>query len=416
MKKAKRKASWKAKLLLACFPLFLVLLAEAVLWIFGVEPSWDFDVPVLAEKIQQVNFVEGDFHAALETQEYQLLRSNYALYDSDRTLFWKLKPDFSEEIYNFMSPLILNPTLLKKGLYEKAKFRAEVGPHRYALPEFVQRKEEGVFRLVCIGDSNTFGWGVNPDESYPRVLAGLLKEKLPDRKVEVINMGVPGYTSLQGRVLTEEQVEELEADLVIVAYGFNDRWSVARTDAEQLKRATGFTATLMYGLSQSRLLLWCRVFAQRFKSRPKEAKKNLTPEEIKALIAKLPKRVSPKEYGKNVDAICEKLQSRDVGVVFLDIFCVGDWGNAMRAVAKKRKITVIDGEKYLTDLLEEIRGDDPALEEYRRWAREQYTPLALETYPRLYLFNDNCHPNALGYRLLAGFVAEGVIRECFRGK
>ena len=124
MKKARTKASRKAKFLLASFPLLLILFVEAVLWIFGIEPSWDYDVPVLAEKIQQVNFMEGDFHDALDSQEFELLKSNYSLYDADRLLFWKLKPDFSEEIYNFMSPLILDSELRKKGLYEKARFRA----------------------------------------------------------------------------------------------------------------------------------------------------------------------------------------------------------------------------------------------------------------------------------------------------
>ena len=43
------------------------------------------------------------------------------------------------------------------------------------------------FRILCIGDSVTFGWGVEEGESWPR----RLEAELADR-VEVVNAGVPG--------------------------------------------------------------------------------------------------------------------------------------------------------------------------------------------------------------------------------
>jgi len=417
MKKVKQKATLKAKLLLMFIPIVLLLLLEGGLWLALPDTGWDFEAPVLADMIAQVNMIDGDLHTALD--ENPLLRSNYSMYDSDRTLFWKLKPNFSERIYNFMSPLILTPALKELGLIDKARFHTKVGPHRYAGVKFNKKKEKGVFRLICLGDSNTFGWGVNPDESYPLMLARRISEKLPQEKVEVINMGVPGYSSLQGKVLTEEQVSLLGADLVIVEYGFNDRWMVARSDNDQLEGACGFMNEATYYAGKSRIITGLRYLAEKVLLKGEANKKdvgNLTPEEIKKLLAERIRRVNPKEYKDNMTAICGALQKAGSKVVFLDFYSMGGWGDSLRAAAKECDVKVIDGEKYINDLLDKIIKKEPACEEHTKWALSIYGQRACDIEPRLYLYNDNCHPNAYGYELLGDYVADEVIKLFFTGK
>ncbi len=48
-------------------------------------------------------------------------------------------------------------------------------------------KPEGVFRIVVIGDSNTFGVGVPIEKHFTRLLEGYFRD------LEVINLGVGGF-------------------------------------------------------------------------------------------------------------------------------------------------------------------------------------------------------------------------------
>lgn len=56
-------------------------------------------------------------------------------------------------------------------------------------------KEDGVFRIITIGDSNTEGKFINTGQNYPEQLEDLLNlQKCRDiKKFEVINLGVSGY-------------------------------------------------------------------------------------------------------------------------------------------------------------------------------------------------------------------------------
>ncbi len=80
----------------------------------------------------------------------------------------------------------------------------------------------GRLRVVTLGDSCTFGVNL-PDESqtYSRVLERLLRERGLD--AEVVNAGVPGYTSFQGTLLLPE-LERLRPDAITLYYGWNDHW------------------------------------------------------------------------------------------------------------------------------------------------------------------------------------------------
>ena len=67
---------------------------------------------------------------------------------------------------------------------------------------------------VCLGDSTTFGWGVEEDEAWPARLAVAL-----GRPVQ--NAGVPGYTSHQG-LLTLENALSAHPERVLIAYLVRD--------------------------------------------------------------------------------------------------------------------------------------------------------------------------------------------------
>lgn len=83
-------------------------------------------------------------------------------------------------------------------------------------------KSPGTFRILALGDSHTFGWGVGQNETWPSVLEEKLLVKYPKRDFEVMNLGVPGYNAVQEVQAFETKAEALNPDLVIINYCNND--------------------------------------------------------------------------------------------------------------------------------------------------------------------------------------------------
>ncbi|ANM31465.1 hypothetical protein ABI59_20675 [Acidobacteria bacterium Mor1] len=77
-------------------------------------------------------------------------------------------------------------------------------------------------RVLCIGDSYTFGWGVPEEEAYPAQLHETLRASRPELDSQVYNLGVPGYNTVQEFHLLRQQSERYEPDLVILGFVMND--------------------------------------------------------------------------------------------------------------------------------------------------------------------------------------------------
>jgi lysophospholipase L1-like esterase len=83
-------------------------------------------------------------------------------------------------------------------------------------------KPSGLYRVVTIGDSLTLGWGVNDDETFSAQLERLLQTHVPNRPIDVVNLGVSGYDTRQEVALLKRNVALLEPDLVLVGFYSND--------------------------------------------------------------------------------------------------------------------------------------------------------------------------------------------------
>ena len=135
----------------------------------------------------------------------------------DRELFWKLVPGHSS------GQVVIN----------QEGFRSE---------ELTRPKPDGTLRIVVLGDSVTFGFNVAEKETYAYKLAQYLSDRSFQRprwryrNTEVINAGVPGYSSWQGRKLYEIVVRGYEPDLVIAMFGYNDHHSALESDREKYQR------------------------------------------------------------------------------------------------------------------------------------------------------------------------------------
>jgi lysophospholipase L1-like esterase len=86
---------------------------------------------------------------------------------------------------------------------------------------FSARKPEGGLRVFALGGSTTFGLYVGSEQAFPAQLERGLRARFPDRPVEVINLGCPGWASDRvANVL--DAVLEFDPDLVLVYTGHNE--------------------------------------------------------------------------------------------------------------------------------------------------------------------------------------------------
>jgi lysophospholipase L1-like esterase len=85
-------------------------------------------------------------------------------------------------------------------------------------------KPWGVYRILLLGDSTTFGWGVPLEETTAKILERKLNaERLPGyQHFEAINAGVGNYDTVQEVTYYESQGREFHPDLVILVYFIND--------------------------------------------------------------------------------------------------------------------------------------------------------------------------------------------------
>jgi lysophospholipase L1-like esterase len=88
--------------------------------------------------------------------------------------------------------------------------------------EVASPKPQGRLRIVIVGDSVTFGLGMADDESFPAQLEHLLHERFPNRDLDVVNLGVPGYDTRQEVTLLKRNLARLDPDVVLVGFYTND--------------------------------------------------------------------------------------------------------------------------------------------------------------------------------------------------
>ena len=126
------------------------------------------------------------------------------IHEQDSMLFWKLKPK-------------LNVTI--RGV----KIKTNSLGLRIVDKDIRYKKDKYSFRIVCLGGSSTFGWGVEAEDAYPYKLGEYLKKQNKlGFDIEVINAGIAGYTSYQGKLFLKNEILKLSPDIIIVSYLVND--------------------------------------------------------------------------------------------------------------------------------------------------------------------------------------------------
>ena len=100
--------------------------------------------------------------------------------------------------------------------------------------EYPYLKPPGTKRILVLGDSYTWGYGVTNEEIYTEVLEEALQQKYPH--YEVINGGVSGWGTDQQYLFLVNEGLKYSPDLVIVAHFFNDLDEILHTKMYGLQK------------------------------------------------------------------------------------------------------------------------------------------------------------------------------------
>ena len=119
-------------------------------------------------------------------------------YIYDETLGWKNIPNWKGT--TFGRPLSIN----SRGLRDR---------------EYPYRKPPGATRILVLGDSYTWGYGVSNDEIYTEVIED---ELFKGAKCEVLNTGVSGWGTDQQYLFLRDEGFRYEPDIVIVSFFFGN--------------------------------------------------------------------------------------------------------------------------------------------------------------------------------------------------
>jgi lysophospholipase L1-like esterase len=88
--------------------------------------------------------------------------------------------------------------------------------------EFAEQKPPGTRRVVGLGDSVMFGWGVREEATYMARLQAALARRQDLGRIEVLNCAVPGFNAPQEAALLRHRCAAYAPDLIVVGYTLND--------------------------------------------------------------------------------------------------------------------------------------------------------------------------------------------------
>ena len=287
-----------------------------------------------------------------------------------------------------------------------------IGLRESLLPS--QKKRRGEKRIIVTGDSSIYGWGVRDNETYAVQLERELRRRF-SVPIEVINLGVPGYSTEQTIRLLDEVGWKYEPDLIIVSNLFSDCNIDAFQDRVAL-RLTNPNPTGLEGLFQkSRLYCACYMSWANYQANlnqnpnrvlmpgiPTGANAAVTLENLNNTLAL--SRVPIKDYLENLNAIKTKAASKNARLMLAPLaqeWDVGIWNVPMPEPTPDHVLPWF-----------------PYRVAQKEWANKNTVPrvdfsevFAQYKGPKKSLFIDNMHPSVQGTKLMANAVANYIMQN-----
>lgn len=150
---------------------------------------------------------------------------NVETYLPDQNLIWRLKPRQETYTKYGLKPVSINSAGLRDREYSK-------------------EKSSNTYRVLVLGNSCTYGWGVGQEDTYPKVLERKLASVSNQNNFEIINGGVIGYSIAQELEYLKKDGLSWNPDLVVISHTFNEGKRVNPTSPQELKDKVFFSLRL----------------------------------------------------------------------------------------------------------------------------------------------------------------------------
>jgi lysophospholipase L1-like esterase len=311
-----------------------------------------------------------DLFVVTTQQKAQVADENHSgIFEGDPLLLWRLKPKLDHAVWDFT-------VLSTNADHLRAENSAE------SLPP----KQPGTVRILCLGDSVTFGyrvpvvWPDKPTEydrewlPFPILLEKQLRAANPQRSIEVVTMAVPGYTSHQGLAWLRRDIGKLKPDLITVSFGWNDA-SLSDVPDREAIRTTWSAVTVRWLIDHSQAFAHATRWLRTREARKLQSQPHPRP---------VP-RVSRQEYLNNMLAIVALAREHGSPAI---VIAAPYRDHSAEAPEADRML------EYRAALGATMRERGVPFLEVRELTEEAYP--ANEGW-----FGERIHPNHMGHRLLA---------------
>ena len=249
--------------------------------------------------------------------------------------------------------------------------------------DFSPSKPPNTVRIVCLGDSWTFGHNADQDKTYPRRLAALLKESFPNMSIEVLNLGMLASSSHEGLQVLQRRALSLNPDIVFVGYSMNDAYITGWHDKDVLVPKIHRFRLLTFLTENSELykLLTYLGQARKFEkitmtdhlkasSDPHEqftyeswvSAEALEAKDYERLESRL--RVTPADYEKNIKEMIRLIRERGAVPILLhnELRPGSPYQSALRKISAEEKVMLVDNCQLLGEARRQVeRGMEQRL-------------------------------------------------------
>ncbi|MBN2385153.1 hypothetical protein JXQ70_19945 [bacterium] len=379
-------------LVLLCFELGLRLLnidVDAVkdknvqivlpLWLISDEKWIDFN----KGKIQEEEGIPAD------TVEWLLN------FEEARYYLYKMKPNMDTRIVNYFNQLER-----ERGI----SFEVKSNSQGFRSREYKRKKDENVFRVVALGDSSTFGWGVDTEYMFTSVLEDRLNEVESGLDYEVLNFGMPGYSSEHGLEVFKHVVDGLEPDLVLVSFGANDCRFTHQTHRELMAREETWIGAARHFLRYFKTYKFMRKLILKIHDPLNPSRLEQRP----AVMSSSTRAVPPSDFQGNLEFFLSESRQLGAQVIFMSVCSPPEYIEVVEQVAQKAQVPFINIHELLFSHYDRIKGKEiyRAMVEYyeRLYGHEK-----MAERESLYITVDGCHPNMIGHSLIAETVLAAMI-------
>lgn len=325
-------------------PLLFFIICELSCRAFNLSKKFDADFKFYIRMVD--NDVEIDYNA------------------EDYILMWKPKPNYDDGFIKISSA----------GLRDK---------------EYRIQKDSNVFRILCLGDSSTFGMKMPYNKIYPTLLEDKLNEEFGSQKwrFEVINAGVTGYASSQGLALYKYVGIKYQPNIVMFYFGINDpikRFYLSDKQIMQEHSPKWYKSLMnnyLVRLHSYRLLR--KIILTSWGNRYKKIRKDVA-------------RVSLNEFKSNIielNKLCR--EHKAILVLISPVLC------REKSSFRERTQDIVLYKKALTDVA--IQYQIPLIQ-IREMSEQSDSPT--EQY-----FLDKVHPNELGHKRIMEAIYDFLFRH-----